>query len=181
MMTDSIIIRKASVADVKKLSILFKQVYIQTYGKEGVSDEFANFITLQFSEARIEDSITQHPDNMMVAEYRNNLVGVAEISLDKLCPIDWVSAPELNKLYLLEWFCGKNIGAMLLNEIEKNLREAGYKEIWLWVLHTNHRAIHFYEKSGYVAIGGASFQMEVNSYYNIVMLKNVTTPENTFS
>lgn len=175
-MTDSITIRKASVADVKKLSILFKQVYIQTYGKEGVSDEFANFITVQFSETRIHDIILQYPDNMMVAEYRNNLVGVAEISHDKPCPIDWVSAPELNKLYVLEWFCGKNIGALLLNEIEKHLRKTGYKEIWLWVLHSNLRAIHFYEKCRYVAIGGASFQMEVNTYYNIVMHKNICNP-----
>ena len=33
--------RKANSSDIVKLSVLFKQVYIATYGVEGVSDEFA--------------------------------------------------------------------------------------------------------------------------------------------
>jgi hypothetical protein len=41
-MDKQIIIRKANQSDVKKLSVLYKTVYIQTYGQEGVSDEFAS-------------------------------------------------------------------------------------------------------------------------------------------
>ncbi len=37
--------RLANKNDVKKLSLLFKQVYIQIYGIDGVSDEYANYIT----------------------------------------------------------------------------------------------------------------------------------------
>jgi hypothetical protein len=43
-MNGAVLTRKATVADSKKLSILYKTVYIQTYGTDGVSDEFANFI-----------------------------------------------------------------------------------------------------------------------------------------
>lgn len=46
---DEIIYRNATRSDIVKLSALFKQVYIATYGVDGVSDEFANFITRQFS------------------------------------------------------------------------------------------------------------------------------------
>lgn len=41
-----IIYRKANLSDANKLSILLKQVYIQTYGTEGVSDEFAKLWVL---------------------------------------------------------------------------------------------------------------------------------------
>ena len=75
--------RQANLSDIKKLSILFKQVYIQTYGKEGVSDEYANFITKQFSEERLKELIIQHSDCLIVAEYKGNLVGVAEIEFNK--------------------------------------------------------------------------------------------------
>ncbi len=173
MTTFPITIRKASLNDVKKLSILYKQVYIQTYGAEGVSDEFANFITVQFSESRLEQVLSQYPDLIIVAEHKNNLVGVLELALEKPCPVENIAAPELNKLYILEWFCGKNIGTMLLDEAEKNMRESGFKEMWLWVLHSNHRAIIFYKKHNYTPIGEAFFQMETNSYRNIVMLKHL--------
>ena len=169
----NIICRKATITDAKKLSILYKQVYIQTYGTEGVSDEFANFITKQFAVERLEDIITNNPDNIIVAAYKNNLVGVVEIEFAKQCPIDNIVAPELNKLYILEWFCGKGIGHQLLTEAEKVITSKRIDEMWLWVLESNTRAISFYAKNGYKYIGNASFKMEVNTYENKVMLKKL--------
>lgn len=172
-MTETITYRDAVAADAKKLSILYKQVYIHTYGREGVSDEFANFITQQFSVERLSQLLSVHPGNIIVASFHNNLVGVAELEWEKQCPVPPVVAPELNKLYILDWFCGKGIGQGLLQEAEQRVRAKGIKEIWLWVLESNTRAISFYEKHHYKDIGNASFQMEVNRYENKVMLKQL--------
>jgi ribosomal protein S18 acetylase RimI-like enzyme len=172
-MEQPIIYRKANATDVVKLSILFKQVYIQTYGVEGVSDEFANFITKQFSIERLHDLIETNPDTVIVAVYKDNLAGVVEIEFNKQCPVNNIVAPELNKLYILEWFCGKGIGYHLLAEAEKIVKSKGINEMWLWVLVSNERAIAFYERQGYQWIGNAAFQMEKNSYDNKVMLKQL--------
>ena len=117
-MDKQIIIRKANQSDVKKLSVLYKTVYIQTYGKEGVSDEFANFITNQFSIERLGNIILNHSTKIIVAEYKNNLIGVAEIEFDKQCPINNIVEAELNKLYILEWFSGQGVGYKLIQEAE---------------------------------------------------------------
>lgn len=170
-MQQNIIYRKANKTDVNKLSILYKTVYIQTYGTEGVSDEFANFIIKQFSVERLQNLIEKNPDTIIVADYNSNLVGVAEIEFNKQCPINNIVAPELNKLYILEWFCGKGVGSKLLAEAEKVVKAKGINEMWLWVLVTNSRAISFYEKQNYKWIGNAPFQMEKNCYDNKVMLK----------
>lgn len=172
-MEEKILYRNARLNDAVKLSILFKQVYIQTYGIEGVSDEFANFITKQFSVERIETTILNHPESIVVADYKGNLVGVAEIEMSKSSPIGNIIAPELNKLYILEWFCSKGIGQKLLAFVEDFLAKQGENEIWLWVLESNTRAVAFYEKHDYQCIGNASFQMEKNLYDNKVMLKKL--------
>jgi ribosomal protein S18 acetylase RimI-like enzyme len=170
---DTIIYRKAQLSDSKKLSILYKAVYIQTYGIEGVSDEFANFITKQFAVDRLEQLMKQQPDNLIVAEYKGNLVGVAEVEMDKKSPVGDIVAPELNKLYILDWFCGKGVGTGLLKHAEDMVRAKGISQIWLWVLVSNDRAISFYKKHGYKTIGNAPFQMEVNRYDNYVMVKEL--------
>ena len=172
-MKEEIIIRKAIPFDSLRLSVLYKQVYIQTYGKEGVSTEFANFIAKQFAVEKIENTIKDFPDNITVAEYKGNLVGVAEIEFDKKCPIDNIIAPELNKLYILEWFCRMGIGQRLLKAVEEMVRSKEINEIWLWVYLFNKRAIAFYEKQQYKWIGNAFFQMEFNKYENKVMLKKL--------
>ncbi len=163
--------RPANISDARKLSILFKQVYIHTYGREGVSDEFANFITGQFSVERLERVIAEQPESLIVAANNGNLVGVAEVRFGRTSPVGAVTAPELSKLYILDWFCGRGIGERLLQESEKLALSRGTRCMWLWVLTTNTRAVSFYEKHGYVTIGSAPFQMEVNSYDNFVMLK----------
>lgn len=165
--------RKATLSDSKKLSILYKTVYIQTYGTEGVSDEFANFITDKFSIARLEQILREQPDNIIVAEYKSNLVGVVEIEFNKACPVGDVVGPELNKLYILERFCGCGVGKQLMDEAEKVVISKGVDRMWLWVLATNARAIKFYERHQYKWIGNASFRMETNTYENKVMLKEL--------
>jgi GNAT superfamily N-acetyltransferase len=84
-----------------------------------------------------------------------------------------VTGPELNKLYILEWFCGKGIGYKLLQAAEQRALSRGDKLMWLWVLDSNERAVSFYERQQYQWIGNASFRMEVNSYDNKVMLKQL--------
>lgn len=173
-MTETIHYRKALLADTKKLSILYKQVYIQTYGREGVSDEFANFITNQFAVERLTEIITNEPDNIIVAEYKGNLVGVAEIVWDRQAPMGDIKGPELSKLYILEWFSGRGIGWQLLQAAEQVALAKGHALMWLWVLDTNQRAVDFYQRQQYKIIGNAPFRMEVNSYDNHVMVKDLS-------
>lgn len=173
MINQEILYRNAIQSDVNKLSILFKQVYIQTYGIEGVSDEFANFIIKQFSVERLSSLLINQPGSLFVAEYKNNLVGVVEIDYDKICPSNNLCIPELNKLYILEWFCGKGIGFQLLKMAEQMVKSKHYESIWLWVWDQNQRAIDFYLRQDYQIIGSAPFPMEQNTYTNFVMLKTL--------
>lgn len=172
-MTEEIIIRKAILSDSLRLSVLYKQVYVQTYGTDGVTTESANFITKQFAVEKIENTIGAYPDSMTVAEYKGNLVGVAELEFDKKCPVGNIVAPELNKLYILEWFCGKGIGHRLLQAAEETVRAKGILEIWLWVYVFNKRAIAFYERERYEWIGNAFLQIDLSHYENKVMLKKL--------
>ncbi len=98
-------------------------------------------------------------------------MGVAEIEFNKKSPVGNLIATELNKLYILDWFCGQGIGYSLLIEAEKIVKSKGLYEMWLWVYEENHRVIKFYERQKYICIGNAPFQMEVNRYDNKVMLK----------
>ncbi len=173
LMKTDIICRPANSTDLLKLSILFKTVYIQLYGTEGVSDEFANFITPRFSAEWLQQLIDEHPESIIVADNSGKLVGAAEIAFNANSPVGNIKSAELSKLYVLERFCGQGIGLMLLESAEEMLRKRGEQQYWLWVLDSNTRAINFYYKHGFTYLGNAPFQMEVNCYDNKVMLKQL--------
>lgn len=165
--------RKADISDKAKLSVLFSQVYIQTYGNDGISDESADYILKQFSCERIESLIRNNTCSILVAESDGNLTGAAEIIYDSICPAGDFIAPEICKLYVLQNFTGKGIGFRLISEAEKAVKESGYNQIWLTVYYLNDRAISFYKRQGYNHIGDFEFQMKYNSYLNRVMMKNI--------
>jgi diamine N-acetyltransferase len=165
--------RKALISDSKKLSVLFSQVYIEAYGIEGVSDEYANFISTEFSVEAIENTIRLNPESIIVAEYKNNLIGVAKIKFLQKCPANNMVTTELNKLYILNRFCGMGIGSKLLEFTEEILRLLGENKMWLWVWDANIRAFKFYEKQNYIWLCDVTFPMEANTYIHKVMLKKI--------
>jgi len=163
--------RKAKLSDALCISILLKTVYIQTYALDGITIEFANFITKRFSLEVIENTINQNPNNLIVAYHNANPIGVAEISYASKCPIKNIPVPELSKLYVMECFNGTGVGYGILQEVEKEVSSHGFKKINLEVYLENERALRFYKRQGYLAIGTVACQMETNTYQNIILNK----------
>lgn len=168
-----IVFRKAVSSDSLQLSVLFKQVYIQTYDTEGVTAESSIYINKQFSVEKIEDTIINSPGNIIVACNGDNLAGAAEIEFDNVCPANNISAPELCKLYVLERFYSKGIGYGLLKEAEKAVISKGKKMLWLTVYFMNSRAITFYERNGFKYTGDTYFQIDLNKYKNKIYVKEL--------
>jgi len=170
-----IIYKRPKLKDAFKVSILFKQVYLQTYGVEGISTEFANFITKRFAPEVIEDLIKSKPECLIVAYYKGNPVGAAEIIYDSACKIRNIKAAELSKLYVLERFYDRGVGYELLNRVEEEVLACGFENLWFEVYAHNPRAISFYKRQNYSIIGDTLFPMEFNTYENKLMSKNLTT------
>lgn len=166
-------ISKAHPQESQLLSVLFRTVYINTYGSEGVSWEFSNFMDHQFSKNKIQETLNSSNSTLWVARLKQNPIGIIQVDLDKTCPTSNLKYPEINKLYILKQFFGQGIGQNLMLTAETELRKKGQNKVWLWLLESNQRALDFYLKQGYKNIGKANFQMEENNYRNIVLSKSL--------
>lgn len=164
---------KALLSDALRISVLYKTVYIQTYGAEGITFESASFITKRFSNEQIEKTIMGTSNELIVACHNGNPIGVAEVIVKTVCPIRQISTAELDKLYVLQSYYGKGIGYGLLNESEKLCLEYGIAQMNIEVYIENERAITFYKRQGYNLIGKVDFPMESNVYENLVLNKRL--------
>ena len=165
--------REAEIKDLLKLQILFKTVYICIYGRKGVSDEFANFITARFSQKQIKHYLKSDKSKIYVACLGENLVGALQIDLNKQAPIEELHSAEINKLYILPDYQGKGIAQQLMIKGESYLRSIKEKTVWIISWDQNPRALKFYQKIGYEIIGTAPFPMEMNTYTNYVLSKKL--------
>jgi len=165
--------KKPTILNALQISVLLKAVFIQTYADEGITSEFANFLTQQFSFKKIEEAINENTGQFIVAFYNENPIGVSVIKYNHTCPIRNIPVPDLDKLYVLQRFHGKGIGYGLLKMCEKEVKERGFNILNLEVYVKNERAVTFYKKQGFRSIGIVDFLIEDNIYKNYVMTKEL--------
>ncbi|HFI0344946.1 TPA: N-acetyltransferase family protein [Streptococcus suis] len=103
------------------------------------------FLKNTYTLERCQDWAVRYPQNILVALVDERVVGFTcygASSQEDLQP-----AGELYALYVLSDYYGQKIGYQLMQAALEKLQS--YKQISLWVLEGNARAIAFYEKVGF--------------------------------
>lgn len=79
------------------------------------------------------------------------IVGTSCVSRSRLEELsDW---GEIISLYLLPEYIGKGFGHALLHAAVEELRQMGFRSVFLWVLEENTRARRFYEREEFSESG----------------------------
>ena len=108
-----------------------------------VSPDFLRQLTL----ARCEKMAFSRTDGLLVAKDGDRVVGFVGYGTREEAP----EAGEIFSLYVLSRYQGRGVGRQLMAAALREL--APYRQIVLWVLKKNTRAIRFYEKCGFAATG----------------------------
>lgn len=167
---DNITIRKATVGDTNNLTVLKQQVWIATYATEGIRTEFSTYVLTTYTPRNVSKQLRSNHVITLVAEYNRHLIGCIEVDLQpNNAPSEVYEFPEITVLYVLERFCGMKVGEKLLIEAMSILRSKGYSQTWLSVLHSNSRALRFYQKHLFTDVGTLYFEMDGNRYENRIM------------
>ena len=105
-----------------------------------VSQEYLDRLTLK----KCEKISFDWPDNLLVAKDAGRVIGfVGYGDRGEEAP----DTGEIFSLYILSEYYGKGVGRQLMDAALEQLR--GYRQICLWVLKDNKRAIRFYQKCGF--------------------------------
>ncbi len=72
---------------------------------------------------------------------------------DKARDEDMEGYAEIICIHSLNKNWGKGYGSIMMEHILKEIKDAGFKKVFLWVFEENHRARSFYEKYGFVLTG----------------------------
>jgi ribosomal protein S18 acetylase RimI-like enzyme len=78
-------------------------------------------------------------------------------------------ALEIERIYALKEFHGKKVGQLLYEQALRIARQRKADYIWLGVWEENSRAIHFYQKNGFVAFDKHIFKLGNDEQTDIMM------------
>lgn len=104
-----------------------------------------------FDIEKISNSLKKPSNYYFLAYFEKIPVGYAKVKINSTTPeIQAESPAQLQKLYVLQDFIPRKVGAPLMQTVLEILEVQSSDLLWLVVLQSNVRAIRFYEKFGFV-------------------------------
>ena len=153
-------IRDANKNDAQFLSTISTSTFFDTYVAINPENAkmLAAYVKETFNEDKIERALNDRNVRFYILENKIDKIGYAK-TVTGQGPVELNYSPslEIEKLYLLQKFQGKNLGMKLFNHIKESANLKGHKSLWLSVYDQNTSAINFYTKAGFKVVGEKEF------------------------
>jgi diamine N-acetyltransferase len=143
-------IKKAAFTDAAIISVLGKQTFQETFRDLFTADELNEYLENTFGIKKLEDSLLRPWNIFGIVYYSDMPVGYYKVKIGSGYDDPEVNNPvQLQKIYVLKDYLDKKLGKALLEDIFALQEIKACDMIWLVVLHSNGRAIRFYENNGF--------------------------------
>lgn len=176
-MTDPVVtpvIRRATEDDVATLSAFARQQFIETFAAQNDPDDLAAFLDATYSPDQQRAELHDPTRSYWLLEMDGQLAGFA--LLRDQAPHDAVVARhpvEVQRFYVDRAWHGRGLAATLMAHACETARALGGDTVWLGVFEQNPRAIRFYEKQGFAAVGAQTFMVGTDAQRDVVMARRL--------
>ncbi|MDN3617281.1 GNAT family N-acetyltransferase [Vibrio gallaecicus] len=155
-------VREATKDDCVKLAALSIKVWLDTYAREGIKTEYAEYVLSTFTATYFFEILDTTKYRVFVSEEQEVIQGYVMVNLESHYQTSG-NGFEVEKLYVDNTFKGKGLGRKLLNEVENQLGN----KYWLYTWVEN-ESNGFYEHLGLSRIGLLTFEFAGASIENNV-------------
>ncbi|KIT27421.1 GCN5 family acetyltransferase, partial [Vibrio parahaemolyticus VP766] len=145
-------VREATKDDCVKLAALSIKVWLDTYAREGIKTQYAEYALSTFTETYFFEIMNMTKYRVFVSEEHEVLQGYVMVNLKSHYQTP-SNGFEVEKLYIDNTFRGKGLGRKLLNEVENQFGN----KYWLYTWVEN-ESNGFYEHLGFSRVGLLTFK-----------------------
>jgi ribosomal protein S18 acetylase RimI-like enzyme len=163
-------IRKATLSDLETIQKISIQTFIETFAAVNKPENITNYIKDSLNTEQLTAELNNANSQFYVAYSNTEAVGYLKINFgDAQTETINKNALEVQRIYVLQTFHGKNIGQLLLDEVKKIAQRTVVDYIWLGVWEENHRALRFYTKNGFVVFDKHVFTLGNDEQTDLLM------------
>ena len=167
---NTIEIRKSTVSDLETIQNISIHTFKETFAAVNTPENIANYVKESFNSEQLKTELNNANSQFYVAYSNAEAVGYLKINFgDAQTESINENALEVQRIYVLQNFHGKNIGQLLLDKVKKIAKSSGVDSVWLGVWEENHRALRFYTKNGFVVFDKHVFMMGNDEQTDLLM------------
>lgn len=169
-------LREATLADAEALSALAARCFHDTYAADNRPEDLWAYITHAFHPAQQQAELADPALRTWVAVEGARLVGFAQLARGDSLPASVTQAAPvaLRRFYVVRDQQGRGLAVRLMARIRAVAAQDGAQHLWLSVWERNPRALAFYRKCGFEAVGHTTFDVGADRQRDWVMVGATT-------
>lgn len=147
-------LHKCEVQHLDQLTWISRKTFIDAFEKQNNPHDFETYIKEAFNPEVIKKQLLATNSSFYYIENYGQWVGYLKLNEnDAQSDVKDHTAMELERIYVLEKYQGKQIGKWMLEQAIHIARTMQKKYLWLGVWEQNIRAIEFYKRYGFQIFG----------------------------
>lgn len=160
-------VTKEDIAELQKISI---QTFSETFSPHNTAENMQIYLEERFSSWRLTPELDNKDSEFYFASAGNDIIGYLKVNSGKAqTELQDDRALEIERIYVVKEFYGRNVGRLLLEKALHIAIEKNTDYIWLGVWELNFRALNFYRKNGFFEFDRHKFILGNESQTDIMM------------
>jgi diamine N-acetyltransferase len=167
-------IRHGRPEDADAVAAFGRRTFDETFGPDNDPADHTAFLDATYGREQQARELEDPGWVTLLAETGDDVVGLAQLrgGQPPACVLARVPAAlEVARLYVDRAWHGQGLAGRLLEALQAAARERGVEPLWLGVYQRNPRAIAFYERMGFHAVGEQIFKIGTDPQVDWVMLR----------
>ncbi len=167
-------IRRATAGDNVLLADMGARMFVDAYAADIAMEKLAAHVAKEYGPAEQARELADPSTVFLIGEVDGVAAGYAKLAEEEVpVVVRGERAVELNRIYLETDWIGRGVGSRLMEACLEAASAAGYDAMWLGVWEHNRRAIAFYDKWGFTAVGAHAFVLAGEAMTDILMQRSL--------
>ncbi len=163
-------IEKIALKELNQLQQIGKQTFYETFSSDNTEEDMQNYLATSFSTAKLLDELNDEQVEFYFAKKDKRVIGYLKLNYgDSQTELKDHKALEIERIYVLKAYHGKNVGQKLFEKAMEVARAKKVEYVWLGVWEHNLRAIRFYEKNGFEMFDKHIFKLGKDEQMDVMM------------
>jgi ribosomal protein S18 acetylase RimI-like enzyme len=173
---DEIKLVKANVNNFEVLQHIGRKTFFETFAAVNTEENMRKYLEESFDEKKVKDELSNPGSEFYFAVIHPKTIGYLKINTGSAqTELKDNKALEIERIYILKEFYGKQVGQLLYEQAFKIAQEKQVDYIWLGVWEHNARARAFYNRNGFIEFSNHIFKLGKDEQTDILMRKNLNT------
>ena len=163
-------IKKVTLSDIDQLQKIGRQTFYETFATGNTEENMTKYSDERFSAEKLTTELNDNNAEFYFATLNDNVIGYLKLNFGQSqTELQDEKALEIERIYVLKDFHGKNVGQLLYDKAIEVAKEKKSAYVWLGVWEENPRAINFYKKNGFVEFDKHIFKLGNDEQTDIMM------------